>query len=205
MKKNDMMKLIKVIIITINLVLLSSCSLLSPVKKPSNTYFLNQIPCDIPQKPKGSIKLVVAAPEARPMNSTTNIVYSLKPYKVAYYSENEWAETPSQMLQQLIVQTLQKTNHYTAVISAPYFGSYDYTLTTQILFLQQIYTVNPPVVQFTLRAQLAKSGTNELIAIKQFEINQPVHDCTPYSGVLATNMAVSKILAELTDFVLAHT
>lgn len=203
--KKLIMKFIKISVIAVSVFVLSGCNLLSPVKKDSKTYIFNQIPCDIPQKPKGHITLVVALPEARSMNSTTNIAYSLKPYQVAYYSQNEWIETPAQMLQPLIIQTLQKTNHYTAVLSAPYFGPFDYTLNTQILFLQQAFTLTPPVVQLTVRAQLSRSGTNQLIAVKQFEVNEPIHCCTPYAGVLATNAAVSKVLAELADFVLAHT
>ena len=36
---------------------------------------------------------------------TTQMAYSTEAYQIAYFAKNEWAETPSQMIQPLIVKT----------------------------------------------------------------------------------------------------
>lgn len=184
-------------------ILLSGC--LGPVQtEPSATYVLNTIPCHVPTKPARHITLLVLQPETRPVINTTQMAYTIKPFQVAYFGRNQWAETPSQMLEPLMVQSLQNTHYFHAVVTPPYTGRYDYMLSTQILQLQQDYVCCPNVVKFTLRAQLTRTVTNQVIATKQFTVVMPIRRRTPYSGVIAANEATAKILAELTEFCLQH-
>src|SRR3990167_9175906 len=156
---------LKLQILLLSMMILSSCSLLAPVKLESETsYLLNTVPYPIKARQSQSITLFVSPPETVPAYNTTKMAYTVIPYQIAYFTKNRWAETPSQMLQPLIVQTLQNTGYFHAVVTPPFIGGYDYALNTQILVLQQNFTYKPARVQLTVRAQLSKIATNQVIA-----------------------------------------
>ncbi len=179
---------------------LTACSLFSPVNNTSNTYVLNKLPCQLPSYSRAKTTILVAAPDSLPVFNTTQMAYTTKPFYVTYFSKNAWAETPAQMLSALIVQTLQNTHGYRAVITLPSAGYYNYILNTQITELQQDFTHRTPFVTFSLRAQLVRASTNRVIASKQFTVHQPMRKINPYSGVIAANQAVAKVLRQLAVF-----
>lgn len=181
----------------------AGCSLLSPVNtKPPTKYVLNSIPAPTARRHARAITLMVGMPETRPVYDTTQIAYSIKPYQVSYFSQNQWAETPSQMLQPLIVQTLQNTHYFHAIVTPPFAGRYDYVLNTQILQMQEDFTHIPATFKLTLRVQLNRISTNEVIGTKQIFICEPLAHKTPYCGIVAANKAVAKALQEMTAFCL---
>jgi hypothetical protein len=74
------------------------------------------------------------------------MAYTVKPYQLAYYRDNQWAETPAQMIQPLLVRTLQQTGFFQAILSPPDSGHASYALRTEIMELTQDYTGIPPQV-----------------------------------------------------------
>lgn len=187
-------------------VFVTSCSLLSPVNnEPPNAYVINSTPHNVPHYARGNKTILVATPETRPALNTTQMAYTTKRYQTAYFSQNQWTETPPQMLLPLIVQTLQNTHAYRAVMASPYTGRYDYVLNTQIAQLQQNFTRKPAQLQFALQAQLVSMTTNQVVATKLIIVNQSLRNKTPYNGVIAANLAVEKALRSLAVFCHAHT
>lgn len=179
----------------------SACSLLAPVKVDTpNKYVLDQVPHHIGQKNQRAGTLLVMAPETRQVYNTTQMAYMTRPFQVGYFSQNEWGETPSQMLQPLIVETLHKTHTFHAIVTPPYLGSYDYSLYTDILEIVQDYTVHPAVSVVTIRAVLTRFSSNRVVATAQFSEQVPIRPQSPYSGVLAANQANEKILAQIAEF-----
>jgi cholesterol transport system auxiliary component len=187
--------------------LLSGCSLLSPVTASKNsTYMLNAYPRVLSKKQHhSSSTLLVTMPEARPAYNTRQMAYTLKPYQIAYFAYHQWAETPSQMLEPLLVESLQNTQHFHAVVTPPYAGHYDYVLNTQILTLQQDFTHYPALLHFAIRLQLMRTTTNQVIAIKEFAVRLPISKKTPYSGVIAANAASAILLKKIAKFCVQHT
>ena len=118
--------------------LLSACS---PVRvKPQDTWLLNNVSCDMPVRSTRPIVLMVAPPSSRPIYNTTRMAYMARPFQISYFSSNVWAETPADMLQPLLIQTLQDTHYFRQIVTQPYVGPYNYVLSTQILALYQDYS-----------------------------------------------------------------
>lgn len=199
--------LCKVFFILVSFVFVASgCSLLSPVKAESQSiYEINTAPLYVPQKKARAVNMLVMLPETAPAYNTTQMVYRTKPYQLAYFAQNRWAETPAQMLQQLMVQTLLATHHYHAVVTPPFLGKYDYILSSQILELRQDFTRRPAVTRFRLHVTLSKTSTNQIIASQEFTIQEPFYCNTPYHGVIAANRAVEKALSRIVTFALHNT
>lgn len=183
---------------------LSGCSLLSPVEvKPPHKYMLSEIPVYVPQQTH-STTLFVSEPDTRPIYNTTQMAYMTHPYQISFYRDNEWSETPSQLLRPLIVKTLQKSCFFHAVVTPPYMGSYDYSLSTNILEFVQDFTACPAMLRLTLKAQLMKGTTNQVIATQEFSINEPILQRSAYAGVIAANHATPVMLRKLVNFTLQN-
>lgn len=188
------------IIICLMLVL-SSCSMFSPVKLDGeNAYVINTIP----QVPIYSVAkrgaLLVPEPISSPLYSTTQIAYTHRPYQVSYFAKNRWIESPSAMIQAVMIQALQNNHYYRAIISTPYVGRYQYVLSTQLLQLQQDFSRTPSVVRFKLRAQLIRMIDGQVMATREFSSIESTSQDTPYGGVVAANRAVSKVTRALVEF-----
>lgn len=204
MRINQLMNLGRIILLTISMLSIYGCSLLSPVNKPQNTYVLTAIPEYVPTKKRRPINLLVTTPETNPAYNTTQMAYVVKPYEINYFSLNNWVEIPAQMLHPLIVQTLQNTHHFHAIVTSSYFGHYDYLLSTQILKLQQNFLCQDLNYELKLRVQLIKITTNEVVATKQISVFEPIRQATPYGGVIAANRATAKALQEIATFCLKN-
>lgn len=188
------------------ILLLSGCSLFSPVKTENeSTYELNTVPHVPTKKSRHPKTILVMQPEATPTYNSSQMIYAVKPYQTNYFAKSTWDTSPAYMLQPLIIQTLQNTHHYRAVVSPSFIGNYEYVLNTQLLELQQDFSYMPSVVHLTLRAQLTRVSTNKVIATKQFSITKRTPENTPYGGVVAANQATGILLQELARFCLKST
>ncbi len=89
-------------LIALCVAILSGCALFSPVKIDTKTSVLSNIPLDLPSETIHAATLLVLVPETEPIYATTQMAYTARAYQIAYFGQNEWAETPSQMIQPLI-------------------------------------------------------------------------------------------------------
>lgn len=180
---------------------LSSCSFLSPVAvTPPQKHMITQTPeqMSATKHPRGV--LLVSFPETQPLFNTTKMAYTNSRYAVAYFSQHEWAETPAQMLQPLLVKTLEGSHAFRAVVTPPYSAQFDYSLQTQIISLQQNFLQKPAMLNLVVRAQLLKNSSNRLLASKVFSISEPMPSESPEGGVYAANQAAARLLKKITIF-----
>lgn len=190
----------KAIFVTLCVILCSGCTLLSPVNIDTKKYVLNRIPLDLPVGQTHSATLLVLPPETDPIYATTRMLYTSQAYQIAYFSHNEWAETPSEMIQPLIVETLRHTHYFSEILSAPHFGRHTYALRTEILEFKQDFSSNPAILRLTMRFYLSREVAAQVIATKELSVQEPLRDLTPYAGVVAANEAMVSILRELAKF-----
>lgn len=193
------------LVILLSVIFLSGCSIFSPVKsQPPKSYLISNTP-NINIKNKKQLTLFVTQPDTRAIYNTNQMAYTSHPYQISYFGENQWAETPSQMFLPLIVQTLQSSHAFKAVVLAPYVGKYDYIVSTQIIKLQQNFMTNPALLELSIRAQMIRVATGQVVAIKQFDIITPMKRRDPLAGVIAANRGAEQFLQQLTKFCVANT
>lgn len=192
----------------LSILAMAGCTVLSPVDIETTKAMITKLPPELasamPQR-HAQATLLVLPPETRPLYDTTQMAYTIKPYQIAYFSRNEWGATPSQMLQPLLVKTLENTRAFREVLVPPYSGAYAYVLRTEILELTQDFTSEPPALQLSLRFQLNDGASNRIIASKDIMLREPMQQKTPYAGVVAANDAVARALQEAARFILENT
>lgn len=179
---------------------LHACSF-APVNVEIQRATLSKIP-EVPTAPTIDATLLVAIPEAANAYDTTQIAYSIAPYQVAYYARTEWADTPANMLQVLLVRTLERTRRFRAVATPPDTGRPEFALHAQLLELRDDFTTEPAQAVVAMRVELG-AGTRTLAA-REFVEREPLREKNPAAGVAAANEAVSRLLAEVARFVVAQ-
>jgi cholesterol transport system auxiliary component len=187
------------------LALPAGCAFVAPAEPPMVTALLDEMPVQVPHRAQGPATLLVLPPQARPDIDTTQMAYSLRPHQLAYFARNQWAETPAQMLQPLLVRTMEATGAFVVVVTPPQTGGVKLALRTEIVDLVQDFALDPPVLRLSLRATLSDEAANRTIATREWTLREPMAQKTPAAGVLAGNEAVARVLRELAAFVLERT
>lgn len=192
MKKRN--GLIKLVFMTTNAGLLVSCNLLTPVDTRQVKHLIDKTPNPIKRYASWQQNALVLMPEVDSVFDNKKMAYQIEPLQIAYYSHNQWAATPAQMFQPLLVKTLQRANRFKTVLTPPTISSYAYVLKTKILDFEQDYTLEPAVFRFTLKAQLTRMRDKKVLVNLRKTITKPISPHSPQAGALAANRATVSML-----------
>ena len=184
----------------------TGCALLSAAPKASvQKAVLTEVPQELPRHTSGGDTVLVFPPKSAPLYDTTQMAYSTQSHEVAYFSEREWAEKPSQMLYPLLVRTLENTHAFRAVLTEPFPGHYTYALRTEVLDLIQDFTSDSANLVLSLRFQLTDYGAKTVVSTKEISVREPMRERNSYAGVTAANEATAKALQQMAEYVLRAT
>jgi cholesterol transport system auxiliary component len=190
----------RIIIVAVMILALSSC--FSPVKiSNADQYVINCLPASIVNQYANRNKgvILIAAPEVRPIYNTNRMAYTKALFKIDYFSQSEWAETPAQMVQSLLVNGLSKTGGYKAVVTPPFSAHYDYMLNSSIERFHERLAPGIPTFEVAIRVQLINANTNKVVASELLSAYVPHRYTTPYSTVIAANKAMTSILRQVVN------
>lgn len=188
-------------IITACLLLLAGCTAFeAPKVENTHLYLLDARVAVDPARHPSNLVLAVGMPSARPGFDTPRMAYQKQPLALEYFAYHRWADTPPRMLRPLIAQALERK--FRTVVSSPGTVIADLKLDTELVRLQQNFATQPSRIQLGLRAQLIDVKTRRIIATHLFEDSEAAVSDDPYGGVVAANLALQRILAQLGDFCL---
>ena len=188
------------------LILASGCSALLP-KPPINTAYYALIGTTVKAQANNNVDLksalptlIVNMPKAAAGYDTRRMIYTRTAPQLEYFARNEWVDTPSYMLQPLMVAAIEQTQAFNAVLPKLAAVKTDLRLETEMLGLLQDFNSKPSVVRFTLRATIIDNASGKVIALREFINQVPAASDNPIGGVNAANLAVNSILKQLADF-----
>lgn len=191
-------------LVLVLVMLINACALGPSENSAPRTYFLNP---EISWKnPPGhgatfdGAVLLISQPKAQAGFDSARMAYLLRPHELSYYAFNQWADAPARMLQQIMVENLDKTGHWRAVLQAPSAVPANYRLDTDNLILEQQFFSRPSRIRLALRAQLVAVDKSAILATRHFELFETAPSDDPYGGVQAANRATEKLLTEMSDW-----
>jgi cholesterol transport system auxiliary component len=187
--------------------LLCGCQgLLPPFPPPENIYLLETAPLFSPCRPYVAKlrdqALEVSMPRARAGFDTAQMIWVKKPHEIEMYARNRWADAPSHMLLPLLSQSLECAG--VLVVQAPSSIPIKLRLDTELIRLQQDFSVKPSQVRFTLAAKLIDPGARRVIASAEFDETENAPSEDAYGGVSAANRALLRLLERLVAFCAEH-
>jgi cholesterol transport system auxiliary component len=173
------------------------CGLLAPARSPAPSRFALQpsLVAD-PGAASGVTTIAIVRPAARAGFDGPGMAYVTRPYELAYFARHQWVEPPARMLAPLLAAALEGTGRLRAVGRRDGAAA-QLRLETEIVALQQEFTVRPSRLRFALRAQLVDVATQRIVGTTELEAAEPAPSDDPYGGVVAANQAVARVLAEL--------
>lgn len=177
----------------------------SPVKMPNVAYYdiTSTFKVKNVHRSKSRLTLLVGQPIATPGYRTPKMIYIEVPYKLRSFATNAWVAPPSQMIMPILAQALRNSNYFYAVVTPPFTGITNYRLRTELDMLQQEFLQPRSSVHLVMTAILINNASNRVVASHRFEVRVPAPENNPYSGVIATNAAVSKMAQQVSRFVVA--
>ncbi|MFZ3018910.1 MAG: ABC-type transport auxiliary lipoprotein family protein [Gallionella sp.] len=181
------------------------CSVLPPPLPPDNVYLLEAGTVPVTASAKRDAVLAVGQPRARAGFDTARMIWVRQAHGLETYARNRWADTPSRMLEPLIRQALQRSGAFRAVVPQPSGVAAGLRLDTELVRLQQDFTVKPSEVRLTLGAQLIDSATQRVIATAEFDETEKCESEDAYGGVRAANRALERLLVRVAEFCAANT
>ena len=181
---------------------LAGCAFAPAADPPAAIAMLDQLPAEVPRRAPSPTTLIVFPPEARPAVDTLQMAYTVQPHALAYFARHRWAERPPQMLQPLLVRTMEATGAFAAVVGPPLAGSNTLALRTEITQLVQDFTSDPPVLQLSLRLRLSDDRAQRVLGTRELVLREPLQHKSPDAGVVAANAALARALRETAQFVL---
>lgn len=144
--------------------------------------------------------LLVSETQAEPGFETQRMVYLKRPYELEYYAVNQWAETPVRMVTPLMVQVLNRSGVWRAVIPSAHSIQGDYRLDTYGFLIQQEFQQQPSRVRVMVRAQLVDLNASTILGTRAFEVVENAASDNPYGGVRGANRAVASLLEQIASW-----
>lgn len=181
--------------------LLGACAGLQPQPvEQQNIFLLEASRTAIVSRPKTDQVIEVAMPHARAGFDTAQIAYTRRPSEVEYFSRNRWADAPARMLAPALAQAIEQTGAFRAVVLDANAVHPDLRLETELIRLQQNFSVHPSRVEIAVRVMLVGGGVAGKLAFAQFEETEQAASEDPYGGVMAANRALSRIVENVAEF-----
>ncbi|MBU6479404.1 MAG: membrane integrity-associated transporter subunit PqiC [Nitrospirae bacterium] len=179
---------------------LAGCLSLSREERPIHTFILSLdssagVAFATAGKP-GAGTLLVNVPVAQPGFDTPRMAYTQRPYEVSYYATHQWADPPARMLPPLLVQALEQTGSWRAVVPMPTSVRGDHRVDIDQLELLQTFLQKPSQVRVALRIQIIKLPEYLVLGTRLFEVVEEASNDDAYGGAVAANRAVDRLLKD---------
>ncbi|HSB20497.1 MAG TPA: ABC-type transport auxiliary lipoprotein family protein [Anaeromyxobacteraceae bacterium] len=140
--------------------------------------------------------VLVSAPRAGPGLDGPRMAYVKRPNELRYYARSQWVEPPARMLGPLLVRALERTGRFQAVTEVALGSAAGLRLDSQVVRLQQEFTVRPSRVRFALRLELTDVAAHRIIGTREIEAVETAPSDDAPGGVAAANAAVKRALAD---------
>ena len=144
--------------------------------------------------------LLIARSQTRAELNTPRMAYRQQDYTLRYYARSRWADVPSQLLMPGMLESIESSGRFGAVLRAGSPATPQLRLDTEILEFSQDFRAEPGRFQIRLRAQLVDLATRRIIATRTFDSEHPTSVQTPYAVAQAANAAWQALLPDLVAF-----
>lgn len=152
-----------------------------------------------------TLTVQVDTPRAASGHDSALMAYQRTPQRIDYYARHQWVDTPAHMLGPWLVQALQQSGAFAAVLPGPAGAAVDWRLQTDNLqLLHHVPSASDGAsagavtasshVTLRLDAVLIDSRTRRVLATRQFESTQPAPS-TDAAGAAAAAQAAAQVVS----------
>lgn len=176
---------------------LAGCSgLFGGDSTPIQMYMFEPRAFESPEHYDSTLVLMISPFQSVGLDSR-QMAYAMRPFERTYYVTAQWADTPSRMIEPLLIQAMERSGMFNAVIDVASTVVADLRLEVDLLVLQQEFHTTPSRGRLVVRAQLTNLRDNRVMATRLFERSAPAPTENPYGGAVALNLALEAVLDDM--------
>jgi ABC-type uncharacterized transport system auxiliary subunit len=167
--------------------------------RPTRYYVLDVPVTPVSQSPTQlPVSLLVARPVTSHLYRDDRIVFGSGPVELGTYEFERWAQSPADMIQDLLVTSLRASGQYRSVLRPGSSSRGDYVVRSN---LRSLYEVDKPelVGRFALHLDLFDPKTGSTIWSSNYSHDEPVAGKKVVDVVEALNKSVQSGLQQLTS------
>jgi cholesterol transport system auxiliary component len=180
------------------LLTLTGCSSLLGPSGPAPIYYGLNAPRAATTGAKIEQQLLIDVPRASLDLDTTRIAVMQKPNAVEYYADVLWRDRTPQMLQTLLIRTLDGSGRFRAVAAANSGLRADLLLLTDVAhFEAEAFQTN---VRIELTARLVRAADRSIVDTRTFNATAPATSKSFDDVVAAYDRATSDVLVKVADW-----
>lgn len=183
---------------------LGGCGVLRPAAAPGPVvYTLNAASprAAAAGRPAASAPVLLVQPtRAAAGFDSPRILYRRETHRLDAFAYSEWAEPPARMLAPLLLDALEHTGAFRAVVVSTGAATADYRLDTELVQLLQDFSTTPSRVVLRLRATLVQESTRRVHAVRPFDVTLEAPSDDPAGGVVAANQAATRLVRDVAAF-----
>jgi cholesterol transport system auxiliary component len=142
----------------------------------------------------------VNVPRAAAGYNSNRMVYVRQALTQEAYTRSVWVDTPARMLAPLLVNHLQQSGLFRAVLQAPSGAQADLRLDTTVVRLQQDFLQLPSRVHVEWQLSLMNTSKREVLAWHHIHVVRLAPSDDAAGGAQAGNAATQEALRQATDF-----
>jgi cholesterol transport system auxiliary component len=150
--------------------------------------------------------LLVEPPATSGAIDTDRILVKPSPLQVQYLSGARWIDSVPDLVQALIVETLQNTGAFRFVTRTTTGPFPDYTLLSEILDFQAEATGDPELplqIRVTFSLALVREDDGAIVSSRRVTASRPAASAATADVVTAFNAATDQALAETASWILS--
>jgi cholesterol transport system auxiliary component len=147
--------------------------------------------------------LLIAETTASAFYDTPQIVYSRDPGTRAYYQLSSWTDVPSRRLAELLLDQLDRSEAFTAVVPAASGIRGGLVLATHIEEMYHDASTRPGSARLVLRAELSDAQRRVLVGRRTFTVSVPVASYDATGAVQGLGAATAQAVQEVADWIVA--
>jgi len=145
--------------------------------------------------------LLIELPAADPGFDGRGIAYQEVEHELRYYTRSRWADAPARMIETALVNALESSGLFKAVLRGAGAAGADYRLRSELLRLEQIFPAGQPShVELALRVQLIGGQPRQVLATRVIRARAPAGSEDAAGAVRGAHAALAQALGELVEF-----
>jgi cholesterol transport system auxiliary component len=193
----------RVVPLFVALTLLSGCGgLLAPSGSPAKLYTLHAPAQVTSNAPQAHWQLLIAMPDARLDINNARIAVAPTATRIDYFADVSWADRPPAMLQELLLESFDRSGRIGAVQRQGGGLKADFILNCDLQDFQ-VESLPGAVVHVGLTARLVRTRDRTIVASRKFESSSPAGG--DFDGAIAAfNADLQTLLPQIVDWTLSQ-
>jgi cholesterol transport system auxiliary component len=121
-----------------------------------------------------SASLLIDRIEIDSLYDDFRVIYRVSPYEINYYAYHFWADKPSKLLRNSLVQFLEASRLFPRIIQEPILGNADWIFRWTVHRIEEVDEAEAWFARLSMKLEVADIKTGAVLASRTFDRKEPM-------------------------------